>query len=70
MAVDLRSARLNRGLSIRQAADQMGVAPNTLKRAEEGEMPHPGNALKIAGFFGHQVTDVWPLERTPTEAAA
>lgn len=66
--IDLLAARLNRGLSRRQAADQMGVAENTLKRAEEGEMPHPSNALKIAGFYGHQVTDVWPLE--PTEAAA
>lgn len=68
MAIDLRRERLNRGFSRRQAAEQMGVNENTLKRAEEGDMPHPGNALKIATFYGHQVTDVWPLENA--EAAA
>ena len=66
MPVDLRGDRLNRGLSIRQAAEQMGVAANTLGRAEDGEMPHPANALKIASFYGHQVTDVWPVDPDPS----
>lgn len=70
-AVNLTAERLNRGLSVRQAAEEIGVTPNTLARAEGGEFqPHPSNALKIADFYGYKVTDIWPLEPEPEEAAA
>jgi transcriptional regulator with XRE-family HTH domain len=63
--VDLRAERLNRGLSARDAAREMGIDTNTLLRAESREItPHPRNAYKIASFYGYQVTDIWPVEET------
>lgn len=60
---DLRSARLNRGLSVKVAAAEIGVHAATLRRLEDGVgIPHPANAKKIADFFGIQVTDLIPLE--------
>lgn len=60
--IDLRAERLNRGLSVSAAASQIGVSPTTLARAEDGAFtPRPANALKIAAFYGHRVTDVWPV---------
>jgi transcriptional regulator with XRE-family HTH domain len=60
--------RLNRGLSLREAADAIGVERRVLLRAELGTTtPHPGNGKKIADFYDKQVTDLWPLE---DEAAA
>jgi DNA-binding XRE family transcriptional regulator len=68
--IDLVAERLNRGLSVRQAAQQIGVTPQTLTRAEERIFnPHPNNALKIATFYGYRVTDVWPLEPNAEEVA-
>lgn len=59
---DLRALRLNRGLSIVDAAKQMGVEPVVLHRAERGiSKPRPGNALAIASFFDREVTDIWPV---------
>lgn len=61
--MNLRAERLNRGLSLTAAADAMNVPLNVLSRAEAGEgMPHPANAKRIADFFGHRVTDIWPIE--------
>jgi len=58
----LRSERLNRGLTLKQAATRMGVSWKTLQRAEAGSsVPFPATALKIAGFYGMRVTDVWPV---------
>lgn len=65
--ISLRAERLNRGLTINEAAEQMDVDRQALMRAEAGKaVPTPANAFKIATFYGHKVTDVWPLE----EAAA
>lgn len=71
-AVNLQKLRLDRGLSVRQAAEQIGVAAGTLAQAETGErQPHPGSALKIAVFYGLAVTEVWPLQTAePAEEAA
>jgi transcriptional regulator with XRE-family HTH domain len=61
--VDLRALRLNRGLSIRAAAREMGIEHMVLQRAEaRTTTPRPAHALKIASFYGLQVTDVWPLD--------
>lgn len=68
-AIDIQELRVNRGLSLNAAAAEIGVSPNTLAVAESGEVkPRPSSALKIAGFYGFRVTDVWPLE--PDTAAA
>jgi transcriptional regulator with XRE-family HTH domain len=56
---DLRTARLNRGLTLRQAAEVIGVPTMVLSRAERGTRPHPGNAKAIADFYGRRVSDVW-----------
>ncbi len=73
MTVDLRAERVNRGLTLKEAARQMGlVGWKTLMRAEGGEVvPSPPNAFKIASFYGYRVTDVWPLpDREPEPEAA
>lgn len=53
----LAAERLNLGLSIRQAALEIGIARATLERAERGEGVHPGSALRIAKFYDCKVTD-------------
>jgi DNA-binding XRE family transcriptional regulator len=58
----LREARLNRGLSRRQAAIEINVAQDTLRKIEVGEPVHPASAKKIADYFGVQVTDLMPVE--------
>jgi transcriptional regulator with XRE-family HTH domain len=60
--VDLRAERVNRGLSVKDAAALIGVSAMTLRRAEDGTVPWARNAFKIAEFYGYQVTDVWPVE--------
>jgi transcriptional regulator with XRE-family HTH domain len=68
MMFDLRTARLNRGLSIRQAARETGVAEPTIRRLEAGEGAHPANAKKVADYFGVQVVDLLPPEQTGAAA--
>jgi hypothetical protein len=59
----LRTERLNRGLSIRRAAKAIGLADwKVLQAAEHDRVPMPHNALKIASFYGHAVTAIWPVE--------
>jgi transcriptional regulator with XRE-family HTH domain len=62
LAVNLRELRINRGLSLRDAAKQMGLKEESiLRNAEKGNnVPLPRNAYKIAKFYGYQVTEVWP----------
>lgn len=67
--IDLRAERLNRGLSLRQAAEVMDVPEQSIRRAEAGEGLTPQNAFKLASFYGYKVTDVWPLEPTTGAAA-
>jgi len=59
----LRSERLNRGLTLKQAANRMGISWKTLQRAEAGQsVPFPATALKIVELYGLRVTDVWPVQ--------
>lgn len=67
MRHDLQELRLNKGLSIRAAADEMGIAEQSLRRAESGESVLPRVAFQIASFYDCKVTDLWPVE--PVEAA-
>jgi transcriptional regulator with XRE-family HTH domain len=65
MTVNLKAERLNKGLSLADAADEIGVPKHVLLGAETGQnTPRPANAFKIAGFYGFKVTDVWPLEES------
>jgi transcriptional regulator with XRE-family HTH domain len=59
----IRAAYLNRGLSRRQFAREVGVHEQTVRRIENGEGVHPANAKKVADALGVQVTDLMPLER-------
>ena len=59
--MNLRAERLNRGLSTRDAAEQIGVSQAVLLRAEEGLGVRPAHAKRIADFFGVLVTDLWPV---------
>lgn len=65
----LIASRLNRGLSIADAAEEIGVTYDILEGAEKGRRPHPRNALKIASFYDRKVTDLWPIDE-PDEVAA
>jgi transcriptional regulator with XRE-family HTH domain len=66
MSVDLKSERLNRGLSLDALAARTGVPKSTLARVEGGGVPNARTAFAIAEFFGYKVTEIWPVE----EAAA
>lgn len=66
----LRTARLNRGLSRRKAAIEIGIAPQTYRRLENGDPVSPAKALKVAEYFGVEVTDVMPADGHETKRAA
>lgn len=74
--MNLVRERINRGLSVAAAAEEIGVARGTLKALEAGQRVSPRTAKKVADFFGVQVTDLMPVEPSeraehePTEAAA
>jgi len=65
--VNLIAERLNRGLSLTQAAREIGVHRHTLKTLEAGTAVSPGEAKKIADFYEVKVTDLHPYRE---EAAA
>lgn len=67
---DLRSARVNRGLSRRELATLVGLGRETIRRLERGERVHPASAKKVADFFGVQATDVLTDDDTQPKAAA
>jgi transcriptional regulator with XRE-family HTH domain len=61
-AFSLQVARLNKGLSIRQAARAAGVAQETFRRLEKGLPVYPAKAKRVADYFEVQVTDLMPPE--------
>lgn len=61
---DLTRARLNKGLSQRQAALEIGIDRDTLRRLEQGTgSAHPAKAKLVADFFDVEVTDLLPVGR-------
>lgn len=61
--INLKAERLNRGLSQRAMAEEIGITQAILVGVEaEGRRPQPAHAKKIADYFGVRVTDLWPLE--------
>lgn len=61
--IDLRRERVDQGWSVKGLADHLNVSPSVIEGADAGNKPRlAGHAFKIASFFGHRVTDVWPLE--------
>jgi transcriptional regulator with XRE-family HTH domain len=55
---DLRRERINKGLSIRQLAAQIKIAPETYRKLEDGEPVHPATALKVAEFYGVEAAEL------------
>jgi ribosome-binding protein aMBF1 (putative translation factor) len=63
MTFDLKTARLNAGLSIRGLAREIDVPEQSIRRFEAGDSGlHPANAKRIADRFGVQVTDLLPVK--------
>jgi transcriptional regulator with XRE-family HTH domain len=53
LAARLREKRLARGLSLRQAAQEVGVSPTTFSRVERGDhLPDRENLLQLANWVG------------------
>lgn len=67
--MNLKAERLNRGLSVNDAAEVIGVPPHVVRTAESGVQPRPETAKRFADFYGCRVTDIWPVE-APEGAAA
>lgn len=63
MNVWLKEARLNRGLSPAAAASEIGVSRGALVAAEDGAIPSPVVAKRIADYYEQRVTDIWPVEK-------
>lgn len=61
MSIDLATARLDRGHSIRSLADELGINQHSIRRLEAGGTVHPATAKKVADYFGVLVTDLMPL---------
>lgn len=58
--MNLREERLNRGLSLRALAAEIGIRHDVLHRLEQGATPQPRHRLLIADYFGKTVTEIWP----------
>jgi transcriptional regulator with XRE-family HTH domain len=59
----LQAARVNRGHTVRSLASELEIDARTLARLEAGEPIHPAKALKVAEYFGVQVTDLMSVEK-------
>lgn len=68
-ALNFKQERLNRGLSQKAMAEEVGVTTSTWNRLELTGAVGPANRLKVANFFKRKVTDIWPVDDTETAAA-
>lgn len=51
--------RLNAGLTMRQAAEEIGVSLTVYKNAEAGGTPRGHHAVKFADYYGVPVTELF-----------
>jgi transcriptional regulator with XRE-family HTH domain len=59
----LRQMRRNRGLLLSEVAEHVDITTSYLSLIERGErVPSPPVAKRLADFYGHVVTDLWPEE--------
>jgi transcriptional regulator with XRE-family HTH domain len=68
MSLDLRTERMNRGVTIETLAAETGVSRATIIRLEQGATPQAPTAKRVAAFFDLKATDLWPVEN-PRAAA-
>jgi len=60
---EMKTQRLNAGLSQRALAAECDVSLTTIQRLEDGKAATPANAKKVADYFGITVTELFGLER-------
>lgn len=70
MSFDLRTERINRGLTQAALARLIEVDRTTIIRIERGGTPFADTALKIADWLGEKPADLWPAEAPERTAAA
>lgn len=62
--LQLRTYRVNAGLSPEELGARVGLSGMTIRRLEEGVgIPTMRTRFLIAKELGFQVTDIWPLSR-------
>ena len=66
----LRALRLNRGLTVAEAAAAAGVAPSTLHSLEKGSVPRSRTARAVAAFYGTSPAAIWMPGVLPITAGA
>ena len=54
---DLRTARLNEGLTTKGLAVLLGLHHDTVRKLEDGEPVHPSSAKTVADHYGITVVD-------------
>ena len=58
-ALTLKAARVNSGISVKAAADAVGVTEDTIYRYESGKSsPKIGTAVKLAELYGVGINDI------------
>lgn len=67
MRLDLKTERLNRGLSLAALSEETGIPKSTLARIETTDIePAPKTKLALASFYGFEVVELWPVvEKAP-----
>jgi transcriptional regulator with XRE-family HTH domain len=66
----IRRRRKADGLSLRDAADQMGVSAPTLQRVEAGQPPNSANLVRITSWLQLPVEEVLRKGKKPTNPLA
>lgn len=60
--LNLKAERLNRGLTAKECAVEIGIPDYVLRYAEDHGRPRPWAAKLIADYFGTTVTTQWPMD--------
>lgn len=66
----MRRRRKTDGLSLRDAAEQMGVSAPTLQRVEAGQPPNSANLIRIAEWLQLPVEEVLRKGKRPANQLA
>ena len=60
MSFDLRTERVNRGVTITKLAKRTGLSRQTIMRLESGATPTAPTAYAIAKWIGRPAAELWP----------
>lgn len=66
VAQQLRTRRVDDGLSQRALAEKLNLAEEVIRKVEldDGHQPIPRNKKRIADYLDHKVSALWPIEQT------